>query len=360
MHDPITDPTQATPQWLTETLRANGSLAQGEVEEVSCSKHDKTFTATIAFLQVRYSANASPTAPERLFLKMSGDATAPGSFDLDHFRQEVLYYSTVAAAMPDPPSVPCHDVAHSEDFSQCHLLLDDITETHSQPEHPLPPTDEQCEQAIVRLARFQAFWWENPRLGVDIGHIRTPEERVSGIPDARERTRGFIDFLGDRLSTARRQTYEAVLEALPRLSERRFESGNITLVHGDAHLWNFMFPNDPAAHPVHMIDWQFWNPTIGTTDLAFMIAREWYPERRRRLEERLIRRYHTTLLECGVDRYGWDECWLDYRLAVIQVSLFIPVWQWSIFNAGPRTWWSGLERAMLAFEDLHCAEMLEV
>lgn len=335
MHEPITNPTHVTPRWLTEALRKSGSLLQGEVEEVICSQHKKTFTATIAYLQAKYSVDASPTAPERLFLKMSGEATTPGSFSKDHFQKEVLFYNTVAATMPSPPSIRCHDAACSVDFSRCHLLLDDATLTHSQPEHPLPPSDEQCEQAIDCLARFHAFWWKHPRLGVDIGRLRTPEERMSGISDAQEKTRGFMNFLGDRISTARRQTYEAVLEALPRLSERRNESRNLTLAHGDAHLWNFLFPNDPATHRVHMIDWQFWHPTIGTTDLAFMIAREWYPERRRRLEQRLIKRYHTTLLQCGVNEYDWDDCWHDYKLSVIQVSLFIPVWQWSLFKAGP-------------------------
>ncbi len=236
MHEPITNPTQVTPRWLTEAFRKSGSLVEGEVEEVICSQHEKIFTATIEYLQVKYSVNVSATAPERLFLKMSGEATAPGSFSKDHFQKEVLFYNTVAATMPSPPSI------------RCHLLLDDTTLTHSQPEHPLPPSDQQCEQAIDYLARFHAFWWRHPRLGVDIGHLRTPEERMSGISDAQEKTRGFMNFLGDRISTARQQTYEAVLEALPRLSERRNESRNLTLAHGDAHLWNFVVPNDPAAH----------------------------------------------------------------------------------------------------------------
>lgn len=229
MHDPITNLTQVTPRWLTETLRKSGSLLQGEVEGVVCSQHKKTFTATIAYLQAKYSVDASSTAPERLFLKMSGDTKASATFGKDHFQKEVLFYTTVAVAMPSPPSVRCHDAACSVDYSRWHLLLDDITQTHSQPEHPLPPSDEQCEQAVDCLARFHVFWWKPPRLGVDIGRLRTPEERIRGIPDAQEKTREFMNFLGDRISTVRRQTYEAVLAALPRLSERRNESGFLAL-----------------------------------------------------------------------------------------------------------------------------------
>jgi len=358
MREPITDLTHVTPRWLTEVLREDGCLPRGEVGSVTCTEQKKTFTSTVAHLELTYSAGAPQTAPSRLFLKMSRPATGPGDFDEDHFRKEVVFYTTVASAMPHPPSVPCYDAVYCSGQASCHLLFDDITQTHFQTDHPLPPPYDQCERAIDCLARFHAFWWDHPRLGKDVGKFRTEDERRTGWSDAEKSTHDFMDFLGDRLSAARRQIYETVLEALPRLSQRQEQRKNLTLVHGDAHLWNFVFPRNPAANEVHMIDWQFWHPTIGGTDLAFMISREWYPERRRRLEKRLIEQYHAILLECGVADYDWADCWRDYRLSVIQVSLFIPVWQWSLFKAGPRVWWSGLERAMLAFEDLECAELL--
>ena len=354
----ITDITQVTPEWLSGVLRENGRLPQGEAVNVTCTKQKKTFTSTVTHLEASYSVDTPQTAPRRLFLKMSRSPAEPGDFDEDHFRKEVDFYTVVALAMPHPSSIPCNSAVYSSEEAACHLLLDDVAQTHFQTEHPLPPSDDQCERAINRLAQFHAFWWDHPRLGKDIGDFPTRDERKKGYSDAQKHTHDFMDFLGDRLSTARRDVYDAVLEALPHLSERQQQMKNITLVHGDAHLWNFVFPRDRAANDVYMIDWQFWHPTIGGTDLAFMIAREWYPERRRRLEERLIKQYHRVLLECGVTGYDWIACWRDYRLSVIQVSLFIPVWQWSLFKAGPGWWWSGLERAMLAFEDLQCTELL--
>ncbi len=358
MSNPIADIAQVTPQWLTRALRESGCLPRGEAVNVTCTEQKTTFTSTVAHLEVTYSVDAPQAAPRRLFLKMSRASTGPGDFDVDHFRKEVDFYVTVAPAMPDPPSIPCYDAVYSTKDAACHLLLDDIAETHFQTEHPLPPPDDQCERAIDCLARYHAFWWDHPRLGNGVGHFPTGDEREKGWADAQKCTHDFMDFLGDRLSAARRNIYEAVLEALPRLSKRQQHGENITLIHGDAHLWNFVFPRDPATNSVHMIDWQFWHPTIGGADLAFMIAREWYPERRRRLEKLLIRRYHRILLECGVTNYAWDNCWYDYRLSVIQMSLFIPVWQWSLFRAKPGVWWSGLERALLAFEDLECGELL--
>ncbi|MBN1402603.1 MAG: DUF1679 domain-containing protein, partial [Anaerolineae bacterium] len=129
-----------------------------------------------------------------------------------------------------------------------------------------------------------------------------------------------------------------------------------TLVHGDAHLANFLFPREGVAEPAYLIDWQFWHPTIGGTDLAFMIATRWDPAIRRRLEGPLLRRYHEALLRRGVTGFGSEACWDDYRLSVMLVSLFIPVWQATVFRWEPDL--TAVARSMGAFEELGCAALL--
>ncbi|MCJ7552088.1 MAG: DUF1679 domain-containing protein [Anaerolineae bacterium] len=128
--------------------------------------------------------------------------------------------------------------------------------------------------------------------------------------------------------------------------------------HGDAHLSNFLFPKGASDGPACILDWQFWQPTIGGTDLAFMMATECEPEPRRHLEQTLLRRYHRRLLTQGVRDYRWDDCWDNYGFSVILVSIFIPVWRWAIFKWAPDM--SALNSSMTAFEDLKCSELLNV
>ena len=104
-----------------------------------------------------------------------------------------------------------------------------------------------------------------------------------------------------------------------------------------------------------MLDWQFWHPTIGGTDLAFLIAR-WEPETRRALEAPLLRRYHAALLAHGVTGYPWSDCWDDYRLSVVLVSIFIPIWQCTLWGWEPNL--PAVATAMSAYEDLGCEELL--
>jgi hypothetical protein len=87
-----------------------------------------------------------------------------------------------------------------------------------------------------------------------------------------------------------------------------------------------------------------------------MMALHWYPERRRRLERRLLERYHATLTARGVRGYSFDALLEDYRLSAAW-QITTPVWQAS-FRLNAAVWWSHLERGMLAFDDLDCRALL--
>jgi thiamine kinase-like enzyme len=150
---------------------------------------------------------------------------------------------------------------------------------------------------------------------------------------------------------------ERVINSFPRPWVRLSSARGLTLTHGDAHTWNFLFPRAPDARRVYLIDWQLWHPHVGARDLAFMMTIFWYPERRARMELPLLRRYHEKLIEGGVRGYRWEDCWDDYRRSAVR-NIFIPLIQRSR-DMGAWYWWSNFERAMLAFEDLRCAELIE-
>lgn len=347
----ITDAEQATPEWLTRVLGEKGDLDRGKVTSAQKSSQS-TITSVISHLELSYSDDSPKSAPRRLFLKISKPDAPLGCGE-----KEVEFYQTVASAMIDPPTVRCYDAVSSPEIGRSHILLDDLSETYFQPERPLPPSKQHCEQVMDCLARFHAFWWDHPRLGKDIEELPTEASEREYIRNLEERLPGFLNFLGDRLSVAKRKLYEKVLSSLPRLSERLTEGKNLTLIHGDAHLWNFLYPHDPDRNNVYIIDWDFWNVNIGSKDLGHAIALHWYPERRRLMESDLIRRYHDELQKHGVENYDWENCWYDYRLSAID-NLFMPIWQWSA-KLSPSIWWDKLEKVFLAFQDLECAELLE-
>jgi thiamine kinase-like enzyme len=345
---------EITPAWLTETLRHNGFLERGSVESVAV-KLTRTMTVSIVSrLEVSYSSEAPPNAPGRLFVKLSNpDFPIEPS---DNPPAEIVFYNSIAHAMDDPPVVRCYDAAFSRATGHSHLLLEDLTETHQQPSPYLPPTFAESEREVDTLAQIHAYWWEHPRLGKDVGNLLS-EADVEAIARRTSATfERFADFLGDRLSPSRRRLYEKVISVFPKPWERLTAAKGLTLTHGDAHYGNFLHPREENGGRTYLVDWQLWHPHIGPRDLAYMITLFWYPERRARMEETLLRRYHRALLAGGVTQYAWDECWEDYRWSAIR-NIFIPSLQWSRALPG-WLWWSQLEKALAACEDLRCVELV--
>jgi hypothetical protein len=270
---------------------------------------------------------------------------------------EVDFYNRLAPSM-SRAIVRCYDAAYQADPAAFHLLLEDLSQTHFQTPWPLPPLQPQCEQAVDCLAELHTHWWEHSRFGQDIGQNWSEADERESFRYLEQTLPRFIDFLGDRLSVVRRNLYEKVLPTLLALTLPRLEGRKgLTLVHLDAHVWNFLFPREPDRETARLIDWSIWGIGTGPSDLAYMMALHWYPERRQQLEAPLLKHYHHRLLEWGILGYDWDACWYDYRLAVMY-NLFIPMEQWAN-NLSPAIWWPHVERAFLAFEDLQCAEFLQ-
>ena len=200
----ITDAAQATAAWLTSILRQQGCLDQGDV--VGVQKESPYFSgmSVLSRLTLTYSLDAPASAPSLLLLKIPVSEpewiVTPGQG-----KKEVEFYGTVAGAMSDAPAVRCYDAVHCPESGRSHLLLDDVSATHSRPEWPLPPLNVQCEKLIDCIARFHAFWWEHPRLGGDIGELPGDDFVRRHYEGLAEAWSGFADFLDDPLSAERRQ-----------------------------------------------------------------------------------------------------------------------------------------------------------
>lgn len=257
--------------------------------------------------------------------------------------------------MPGGPLPRCYDAEYSS--GRFHLLLEDLSETHRiLTEWPLPPNVEACERIVDTWAIFHAFWWRHPRLGREVGAFLDEAALAKIGAEYRGRYERFAETLGDRLWSGARAVYARVFDAWGRLYTPGRLYAAHTLAHGDAHVWNLLYPRDGAGSGIRLIDWDGWRIGRGASDLAYMMAVHWYPERRARLEARLIERYHAGLLAHGVTAYSLDRLWEDYRLSVIGL-LSTPVWQQS-YGLHPSIWWPHLHRVLAAFEDLGCAALL--
>jgi ecdysteroid kinase len=337
----ITAVEQVTPEWLTSTLQRAGALPQGRVKAVHRQGKD-TYTAKAFPLIVDYSDDSPPSTPKRLFLK------------LGRRKPEVDFYNFILPQSRHIPTVRCYSAAFANELGQSHVLMDDVSETHYEPPDSLPPHVTSCEQILDILADLHSAWWEHPSLRTDLAPvIDNVPEFISG--HARNDFAHFVDSLGDRLSEKRRNYYERILAGwpLPTWKERIDSHRAVTLVHGDSHWWNFLFPRETGS--IYLMDWAVWHLNIGVSDLAYMFGQLCFHDWRDRFEQRLVQYYHARLVEHGVKGYDWAQCWQDYRLTMVFHAL------WPIFHhqwAPNSIWWRNLECCMTAFEDLGCEEFL--
>lgn len=348
-------PPAADAAYLTGALRRAGALNRGAVREVNVLHSRDTIVSRIVRLGLRYSGG--PTgAPASLILKIAHSAFAKSLANAG--RQEVAFYGQLAPGMPARLVPRCFDGSFDEESLAWHLLLEDLTDTHEvATAWPLPPSAEQSAAVIRALAKFHAVWWDDGRLGESVGVFMSTDDTRSLMEVFAGHFARFADQLGDRLSPDRRDLYRRLIEQSARLFQRYHSRRHVTIAHGDAHVWNFLLPRESVVETARIFDFDQWRINVPTGDLAYMMALQWYPDRRRSLERPLLDCYYDTLIEHGVSGYDRDAFDRDYRQSVLW-HITKPVWQWSV-NIPPVIWWNNLERVMLAVDDLCCHEFLE-
>lgn len=346
-------PPAADAEHLTEVLRKAGALGAARVCNAAEAGSFVKLRSHTRRLRLEYEGMAGD-APRSVILKMGHvDDASRSSYANAH---EIAFYRDIAPALPARVVPRCFEAVEATYASAWHLLLEDLTDSHFiATEWPLPPTLTQCESIVQAWARFHAAWWDDPRLGVSIGKWSDAAGWEQPLRNLAEQFARFSGRYGELISPGRRDLYQQLLDRAPDLLARYSSHRNLTLIHGDAHWWNCFVPRDGGD--VRLIDWEDWSIDTATDDLAYMMAMLWYPDRRRRIEQALLDRYHAALLARGVNGYDRQALHDDYRLSALWL-IMRPVGQ-AANNIPPRVWWPNLERIMLAVDDLNCRELLD-
>jgi len=336
-------------QTLTRMLLESGWLTGGVVESAVQTPSSYTaFTSKLYDLRLTYSADSSGKRPERALMKV----TEAPMFRAG--RAESSFYAFANQHRKQQPDalVEIYGNLLDDEAQLAVLLMKDMAGPFVGSEWPVPFQHRDCVRVVQALAGVHAHWW---------GDVRVDAERAARVAgreadDLRIRSsaQSLIDRLGDALSPVRRALIERLADVYPLLHESRLaESGRQTVVHGDAHLWNFLIPEDESRASL-LIDWQLWGVDFGAADLAYMMALHWFPERRQRFEKNIVRSYAEALCSHGID-CEFEDIWTDYRFMVAGLLTRVAVYS-TVIPAG--IWWPHLERAFLAFEDLDCDRLI--
>ena len=348
LHNPDSPPTTAAD--LTSALYDAGTLRDGAILDVTITEQRKTEISNLWFLDVVYSAQSSPKLPNRLLLKWAlKESAAPERGD-----PEVVFYRDLAPQLPSPPIVASLATAPLTSKDRW-LLIEDLRSSHTNPPWPDRPADEFLPDAVAALARVHAHWWESPALGSTVGRLHTESALREMVAGFRSHLPGFLADLGEDLPLVDRLVLEEVFNSSLRPWLRLLDQRALTVTHGDAHTWNFLFSRSGQGS-TYLVDWQVWHLDLGARDLAFMIGLHWNRTARQQLELPLLHFYHADLLRAGINNYSFDDLLLDYRRCLVR-NLTFPILFWS--RGGRReAWRDRLDYALAAYRDLECGELL--
>ena len=307
-------PDGLTPDWVSQALAVGfGEVEVRAVEKapVGTGQMCDTFR-----LELTYAHEPGPGVPRSVIAKLpSADPTSRATaLALGSYENEVRFYQQLAPRLRvRTPAVYFADI--DVETASFVLLLEDLT--------PAKPGDqlagcspEQAVTAVKELVGLHAPLWDEPSLK-DLPWLH------------RDRAGQQLFYLGllPQLWDGFRERYSGVLGAdvheagdllFARLSD--FLLGDTepwTVVHGDYRLDNLLFSEAGTAGPgpraVTVVDWQTVTHGPALQDVAYFIGAGLQPDDRRAHEEDLARLYHRELVASGVEGYGWDRCWNDYR-----------------------------------------------
>jgi aminoglycoside/choline kinase family phosphotransferase len=351
MRSVVTRQRDITAAWLTAALRSANHLADGDVASLSVESWRDKALSNLYRLEATYTGDTP--LPTSFILKVGrGDVTSV--IATSRRWKEHEFYTRVAPIMADPPVPRPFAAAFDPATRRSHLLLEDLSPTHQNPPAPLPPTPEQLREAVACLAHIHSWWWGHLDLTAATAE-RDQDWIAQRTSSTRRRLARFMTKFCAHLPQSTRSALEAAASAWPAIL-RRTATMPLTVVHGDAHPWNFLTPVTPDAGRTCLLDWEGWSIEPGPHDLASLIALHLPVAERQALEHELVERYVVQLRHHGVAEYDHSSCWDDYRLAIVR-RVLSPVGLWSR-GTPARTWWPALEHMTAAFHDLRCEELI--
>jgi hypothetical protein len=346
--------------WYTGALRSTGTIAD-DVAVTRCDAEEIGIGVGVLGLLWRVHLDYDPpgAGPATAVLKLPHTA-AESRHIADSFRfyhREVGYYEQASARSP-LRTAECYSSAIDPDTGDFHLLMEDFGDRRVYDQlEGCPP--EAAEQDLRALAAHHAAWWEDPELASLPWAVRVadPPNPQALVPALRHSwpviESNFAHLLRGPMLAAAERMPEVVVDLMERLS-----APPVTLLHGDHRLDNMFFADDEVA----VVDWQICGTGRGVYDVGYFLSQSLAPEERKGSEEDLLRAYHSTLVDHGVDgeAYPFERCWDDYRLATLFCSVY-PLNAGSVDLVNDRAvelFTTMLDRSVSAILDLDALELI--
>lgn len=295
------------PGWFTAVLREAGAIE----DTVGVSAVDAELFGTGQFgLVIRATLaydGPAPGAPGSVIVKLASHD--PGSRGLamavGAYEAEVRFYTEIAPLVE--VNLPrCFWSGLDLASERCTLVLEDLSESRVVGDNVRGGTVEQATLALEQLVELQAPVWDDPRLR-ELNWLADPARTqmlFGAVPAAMP---VFRKRFGERCDPAHLELAERLAPLADRFPDV-LATGPLVVAHGDFRLDNLLFSSAPDTPSATVIDWQLARLAPPLLDVAIYLAACLPLDVRREHQEGLLRSYHTSLTDSGVDGFSWDGC----------------------------------------------------
>ena len=355
-------PEELTACWLTRVLRSTGiigSAATIDRLDWQLLGGNQGFAGRLVRVCVDYESSCGD-APHTLIAKLHShiDTTRQILQDLKAPEREVRFYREVAGQLAiHTPALYYGDFDASN--GKFVLLLEDLAPWCAG-DLVAGCSTEQIDDAIGCAAVLHASWWCSSGFG-SMEWIPS-FDRLTAARHAmsQERWDLFMKKYRGRIPSRFVAVSDQLRQSLGHV-RGRLSQVPPTLLHGDYRPDNILFGTDRCAPLLSAIDWQVCMRGPGVCDVAYFLVACGPVELRREIERTALQTYHRELLQQGVHSYPFEQCLVDYRLAIVDIVARVVVLTMGLAAGDARgqiIFDVLAERACMAALDLDCISLL--
>ena len=316
-------PDQITVEWLTSMLRGSGALeSDRSVNGFSSVTIGEGISLLGLVQRVELTYDGQTEAPASVVIKFASpvEANRAIAMNTNMYQREIDFFMRIAPRI-DMPLTRFYFADIIPESGENAVVLEDLRAYRAGDQVAGIDADE-ARAIIDAFAPLNAAFWgktDQPLLDgcmrIDSSYV---EPFLPGVFGTWERCRELFGYCMTAEVLAALPHYVASMRDLHRMMGERTQ----TLVHGDVRLDNVMFGQDPAQHPIVLIDWQAIMVSNPMQDVAYMLSQSMDTDLRRAHEDELIQYYRDLVTELGVEGYTIEQAHADYDVAVLWIMCY--------------------------------------
>lgn len=325
-----------------------------KIEDIRISSITKTTTS----LMIKFDFTLSKSKLKKAYLIKTNYVQNDNTYHSIALNESQFYSFINDHNITDLPIAKCYFSHIMPDKQGRMLILDDLSSDYSSAKTNLSDKNIWLTAAST-LAKLHAKFWNKPPNLFKKKNNDIDQQIVKHRKTLAESLDKFVTYIKDKVSPELIDIYKHVEKLSNQLFYEKLircqDMENITLQHGDAHIYNFMF-SKKHLHRALVTDFQFCNIGIACGDLAHLTRVNFADKFDITFHQDLVKNYYNNLLDNEVSNYSWENCWSDYRKHVA-CMLLIPMWQYSLFASKLENIQDDLTYLLKNFKELECENL---